>query len=53
MLEEYLSTLNSDFTLRADRSFPIAIQVLIVSLTLEPTNIACLVETSSSCCDLK
>jgi hypothetical protein len=45
--------LNSDFTLRAARSFPIAIQVLIVSLTLEPTNIACLVEISSSCCDLK
>ena len=53
MFRGHLNTLNSDFTLSAARSFPIAIQVLIVSLTLEPTNIGCFVETSSSCCDLE
>lgn len=45
-------TLNSFLTLRAARWFPITMHVLIVSLMLESTKIACFVETSSSCCTL-
>jgi hypothetical protein len=53
MVKDIFNTLNSDFTFTAARSFPIAIQVFIVSLTLEPRNIACFVETSRLCCTLR
>lgn len=48
-----LTTLKSCFTLIAARWLPNTIHVQIVSLILESTNIACLVDTSSSCWTLK